>query len=107
MELRARGWSIWAAGREVGISRTAANNWARGHKTYRDGVPVGFVAPLDPWSVRQISARPSSQAERVEIADLRQCGLGVRAIAAGLGRAPSMNPASYAATANSGDSIDR
>ena len=45
MELRARGWSIRAAGHEVGISRTAA--------------------------------------------DLRQCGLGVRAIAARLGRAPS------------------
>nr|WP_261876722.1 hypothetical protein [Mycobacterium marinum] len=26
MELRARGWSISAAGRELGVSRTAANN---------------------------------------------------------------------------------
>lgn len=78
-----------AAVREVDFSRTAANNWARGHKTYRDGVPVGFVAPLDPLSVRQISARYLSQDEQVEIAGLRQCGLGVRAIAARLGRAPS------------------
>ena len=35
MELRARGWPIAAAGREVGVSRTAAANWARGYKNDR------------------------------------------------------------------------
>ena len=35
MELRERGWSILAAAREVGVSRTTGNNWSRGYKTYR------------------------------------------------------------------------
>lgn len=37
MELRAQGWSIRAAGREVGISRSSARNWTRGQKVYRNG----------------------------------------------------------------------
>lgn len=57
MELRARGWSVSAAGREVGVSRTSANNWARGYKTYRRGEAVGFVPALDRLAVRQISNR--------------------------------------------------
>jgi IS30 family transposase len=32
MELRARGWSINAAAREDGASRTPGVNWARGYK---------------------------------------------------------------------------
>ncbi|MGW4126507.1 transposase [Nocardia sp. NPDC004711] len=39
--------------------------------------------------MRQINARFLSQDERVEIADLRQAGLSIRAIASQLGRAPS------------------
>jgi IS30 family transposase len=89
MELRARGWSIAAAGREVGVSRTAAGNWARGYKTYRSGEVVGFVEPLDRLAVKAISPRYLSQDERIQIADLRQEGLSVRAIAAQLGRAAS------------------
>jgi IS30 family transposase len=89
MELRARGWSIRAAGREVGISRAAAANWTRGYKVYRDGQVVGFVPPLDRLEVREISALFLSQDERVEIADLRQSGMSIRAIATQLGRAPS------------------
>ena len=57
MELRARGWSILAAAREVGVSRTSGANWARGYKTYRNGEVVGFVAPLDHLAVREVSAR--------------------------------------------------
>jgi IS30 family transposase len=56
---------------------------------YRNGVAVGFVAPLDRLAVREISSRYLSEDERIEIADLRQSGLGVRAIAVRLGRAPS------------------
>ncbi|MDA2893305.1 hypothetical protein PDG61_20480 [Mycolicibacterium sp. BiH015] len=41
----------WA--REVGVPRWAATNWARGYKTYRNGVVVGFVSPLDPLAVRR------------------------------------------------------
>jgi IS30 family transposase len=89
MELRARGWSIRAAGREVGVSRSAANNWARGYKTYRHGKAVGFVPALDRLAVRQISPRYVSQDERIEIADLRRAGLSIRQIAAKIGRAPS------------------
>jgi IS30 family transposase len=89
MELRARGWSVRAAAREVGVSRSSGANWARGHKIYRNGVVVGFVGPLDRLAVRQISTRYLTQDERIEIADLRRSGLSVRAIARRLGRAPS------------------
>ena len=89
MELRARGWSVLAAGREVGASRTSANNWARGYKTYRRGQMVGFVPALDRLAVRQINARYLCQDERIEIADLRRAGLSVRQIATKIGRAPS------------------
>lgn len=89
MELRARGWSVRAAAREVGVSRTSGANWSRGYKTYRHGKVVGFVAPLDHLAVREISARYLSQDERFLIADLRRAGGSIRAIAAELGRAPS------------------
>ena len=85
MELRARGWSVRAAAREVGVSRSAATNWARGYTTYRNGVVVGFVPPLDPLAVRQISPRYLSEDERIKIADLRRSGLSMRAIAGELG----------------------
>ena len=89
MELRERGWSIRAAAREVGVSRSSGSNWARGYKTYRKGQEIGFVPPLDRLLVRQISARFLSQDERIEIADLRRAGVAVRQIAVQLGRAPS------------------
>jgi transposase, IS30 family len=89
MELRARGWSIRAAGREVGVSRTSANNWARGYKTYRRGEAVGFVPALDRLAVRQISDRYLSEEERIDIADLHRTGLSIRQMAAKLGRALS------------------
>jgi IS30 family transposase len=89
MELRGRGWSILAAAREVGVSRTTGNNWSRGYKTYRGGKAVGFVAALDRLAVREISTRFLSQDERIEIADLRHGGLSIRKIADRLGRAAS------------------
>jgi IS30 family transposase len=89
MELRERGWSILAAARQVGVSRTTGNDWTRGYKTYRRGEAVGFVAPLDRLAVRQISSRFLSQDERIEIADLHRFGVSVRQIAARLGRSPS------------------
>ena len=89
MELRARGWSVRAAAGEVGVSRTAGSNWARGYKTYRKGGVVGFVPPLDRLVVRQVSDRFLSQDERIQIADLHQGGVSVRQIAQRLGRAPS------------------
>lgn len=89
MELRARGWSVCAAAREGGVSRTCGANWSRGYMTYRNGVAVGFVPALDRLAVREISARYLSQDERIDIADLRRSGLSVRVIAAQLGRALS------------------
>ncbi|WP_217999750.1 helix-turn-helix domain-containing protein [Curtobacterium ammoniigenes] len=50
---------------------------------------VGFVPPLDRLFVSSISARFLSQDERIEIADLRRAGHGIRQIAAVLNRAPS------------------
>jgi IS30 family transposase len=89
MELRERGWSVRAAAREVGVSRTTGANWSRGYKTYRRGEVVGFVPPLERLAVRQISPRFLSQDERIEIADLRRLGVSIRQIASRLGRAPS------------------
>jgi len=89
MELRSRGWSIMAAAREAGVSRTAGHNWSRGYKTYRNGQVSGFVPALDRLAVREISGRFLSQDERLEIADLRHAGLSIRQIGARLGRAPS------------------
>lgn len=88
-ELRERGWSIAAAAREVGVSRTAGNNWARGYKTYSKGKVAGFVPALDRLEVRQISSRYLSQEERLEIADLHHAKVSVREIARRLERAPS------------------
>jgi transposase, IS30 family len=88
VELRERGWSILAAAREVGVSRTTGNNWSRGYKTYRHGQIVGFVAALERLAVRQISPRFLSQDERIEIADLHHAGLSIRQIAHRLSRAP-------------------
>jgi transposase, IS30 family len=89
MELRARGWSIAGAAREVGVSRTTGNNWARGYKTYRNGVVVGVVPALERLAVREISDRFLSQDERIQIADLHHAGLSIRTIAQHLERAPS------------------
>jgi transposase, IS30 family len=89
MELRGRGWSIMAAAREVGVSRSAGNNWSRGCQTCRNGQVTGFVPALDRLAVREISGRFLSQDERIEIADLRHAGLGIRQIADRMGRAPS------------------
>jgi transposase, IS30 family len=89
MELRERGWSILAAAREVGVSRTTGNNWSRGYKTYRLGQVVGFVSALERLAVRHISPRFLSQEERIEIADLHHAGLSIRQIAHRLGRAAS------------------
>jgi transposase, IS30 family len=87
MELREGGWTILAAAREAGVSRTAGNNWSRGYKTYRQGRVTGFVPALEWLAVRDISARFLSQDGWIEIADLRHAGLSIRQIADQLRRA--------------------
>jgi len=64
--VRADGRSVRAAAREVGVSRSAGTNWSRSYKTYRNGVVVGFVAPLDRRAVREVSSRYLSRDERIE-----------------------------------------
>lgn len=98
VELRERGWSISAAAREVGVSRSSVNNWSRGYKTYRRSMVVGFVPALDRLAVREISSRFLSQDERIEIADLRQAGHSIRAIAGKLDRSHRRSHESCAAT---------
>lgn len=83
------GGASWPRRGNAGVSRTAGHNRSRGCKTYRNGQVSGFVPALDRLAVRQISTRFLSQDERIEIADLRHAGLGIRQIAARLGRAPS------------------
>ena len=78
-----------AVGRGQLVSRSAAANWSRGYKVYRNGQVVRFVEPLDRLAVRAISPRYLSQDERIQIADLRQEGMSIRAIAVEIGRAAS------------------
>jgi hypothetical protein len=76
-----------AAANTPARSRTGSQRaWAQG-LSQRSGGRVR--APLDRLAVRQISSRYLSQDERIEIADLRQSELSLRAIAGRLGRAPS------------------
>lgn len=88
MELRERGWSIDAAARELGASRTAGQNWAKGYSKYRVGEVVGFMPALDRFAVREISARFLSEDELIQIGDLHRAGLSGREIARRLGRVP-------------------
>lgn len=76
-------------GSRSGCLALLGHQLGRSHNVYRNGVVVGFVAPLDRLAVRQISSRYLSQDERIDIADLRKPGLSLRAIAVRLGRAPS------------------
>jgi IS30 family transposase len=69
VEVRERGWSVLAAAREVGVSRTTGKNWSRGYKTYHHGQIVGFVPALERLAVRQISPRFLSPEEPIETAD--------------------------------------
>jgi IS30 family transposase len=86
--LMREGMSNAAASRIVGVNRKTGHRWRYGRSvTTRTGEVRTYPAitrPADP-----VSARYLSEAERISIADELLRGLGVRAIAAGLGRAPS------------------
>lgn len=56
MELRGWGWSIRAAAREVGVSRSSATNCAVGFNVYRNGQLIRSVPPLHRLLVRTVSA---------------------------------------------------
>ena len=86
--------------REVGVSRVLRGRTGRvEHKVYlqRCGGEVRRTR-LDRLAVRQISSRYLSQDERIEIADLRQSGLSVGAIAGQLRRDRRPSHGSFGAT---------
>jgi IS30 family transposase len=91
--LIAQGFGSAEACRIVGINRRTGKRWRHGRTiTARDGRKLHYapvVAAGPGRRVRQISDRYLSQQERVRIADLRQAGHGVRAIAEQTGRSPS------------------
>src|SRR6516225_8748173 len=91
--LIARGFNNSEACRIVGINQKTGKRWRHGRTiTARDGRKLHYapvVAAGPGRRVRQISDRYLSQQERVRIADLRQAGHGVRAIAEQTGRSPS------------------
>lgn len=89
MELMAQGFSITAAAREAGVSRTSGYIWKYGTTVARKDGTVKVVPPLEPLALRVISPRFLSQDERIQIADLASKGSGPTAIAAVLHRAPS------------------
>jgi transposase, IS30 family len=91
--LIAQGFGNSEACRVVGINRRTGKRWRHGRTiTARDGRQLHYAPVVAVGSGRragQISDRFLSEQERVRIADLRQAGHGVRAIAEQTGRSPS------------------
>jgi len=88
LKMIGQGWSVAAAARELGTTRSSANNWKNGYRLTRtDGTVVVFEA-LTP-TPQPVSARFLSQEERLVIADELCTGTSLRGIATQLGRAPS------------------
>jgi IS30 family transposase len=86
----AQGWNNSAACREVRIARRTGTRWRYGRTTVNRAGQRIFTPPLEPVLARSISARYLSEGERITIADGVRAGRSLRAIAAELGRAPSM-----------------
>ncbi len=75
--------------RAVGINRRTGTRWRFGRSiTSSNGRRLHYSAVINTRK-REISPRYLSEDERVRIADLARQGLGVRVIAAGLGRSPA------------------
>src|ERR1035437_1563682 len=91
--LIAQGFSSLQACRIAGINQRTGKRWRHGRTiTTRDGRRLHYppvVAAGAGRRVREVSDRYLSEQERVRIADLRQAGHGVRAIAERTGRSPS------------------
>jgi IS30 family transposase len=88
-----QGFGNTEACRIVGVGRRTGKRWRHGRTiTTRDGRKLHYapvVAAGAGGRAGQISERYLSEQERVRIADLRQAGDGVRAIAVQTGRSPS------------------
>ena len=90
--LIAQGFNNSEACRIVGINRRTGKRWRHGRTiTTRDGRKLHYAPVITRGAVvrREISDRYLSEKERVQIADLRAAGAGVRAIAEQTGRSPS------------------
>jgi transposase len=86
-----QGFGNSEACRIVGINRWTGKRWRHGRTiTTRDGRKLHYAPVVGAGAVRrEISPRYLSEDERVRIADLREAGAGVRAIAEQTGRSPS------------------
>src|SRR5689334_7128353 len=90
--LIAQGYNNSEACRIVGINRRTGKRWRHGRTiTTREGRKLHYAAVVAAAGgrAREVSDRYLSEQERVRIADLRQAGHGVRAIAEQTGRSPS------------------
>jgi IS30 family transposase len=87
--LIARGVSNSEACRIVGVNRKTGTRWRYGRVKISSSGRKLHYPPVINAPKREISSRFLSEEERIRIADLRRAGLGVRAIAAELGRSPS------------------
>jgi transposase, IS30 family len=88
LKLLARGCTPAAARREVGIGRSTSRNWRNGISVRLKHGIVRFVPSLDPLTTAVISPLFLSEAERIEVADLRHSGATIRVIAAAIGHSP-------------------
>jgi IS30 family transposase len=87
-----QGFSSLEACRIVGINPRTGKRWRHGRSiTARDGRKLHYAPVITRRAVvrQEISDRYLSEQERVQIADLRAAGAGVRAIADRMGRSPS------------------
>jgi IS30 family transposase len=87
-----QGFNSLEACRIVGINPRTGKRWRHGRTvTARDGRKLHYSPVITRGAVvrREISDRYLSEKERVQIADLRAAGAGVRAIADRTGRSPS------------------
>jgi len=87
--LIARGVGNAEACRIVGVHPKTGKRWRLGRTITSSGGRRRHYPPVVNARKREVSPRYLSEDERVRIADLRQTGLSVRAIAGQLGRSPS------------------
>ena len=87
--LIARGVSNSEACRIVGVNRKTGKRWRHGRTIISSSGRKLHYPPVASTGKREISDRYLSEDERVQIADLRRAGAGVRAIARRLRRSPS------------------
>jgi transposase, IS30 family len=87
--LIARGVSNSEACQIVGVNRKTGKRWRHGRTIISSSGRKLHYPPVASAGKREISDRYLSEDERVQIADLRRAGAGVRAIARKLRRSPS------------------